>query len=397
MPESKALGRLLGLVRGQPGGPGDPGGPGQRAAGAGPCERAAGTGEAALELAAAAREQGLGAWLLGEIEAGRLAWAGPVRERLVGERRTLLVRTLGQIALASRCARLLAARGMRTLALKGVAIAETVCDLEAERPMSDVDLLALDDWRGAIAVLAEAGFLELARADHAWAFRDPVSGGVLELHRSVTSAPGLFPCDGEGAWRRRRAGRTPPLELPGPEDLLLWLALHASFQHGFVLSLSQWLDFRRVIERERVDGALLRDLAEQARALPALGAALLVAEAVVGLKLPSALAPLTHELPRGLRRWLSPRLARASLFLSPSQPQLARARFELLARRRAELLWRTLVLPETTRGDRRPLPRLAQGLGRVLQVLRRHGLRRETRPAPTATRIAGAREPGRKT
>src|SRR5207342_3313102 len=101
----------------------------------------------------------------------------------------------------------------------------------------------------------DAGFAEVARGDHAWAFRDPSGHGIVELHRSVTSAPGLFPLDAFGLWQRRRAGRGQLRAWPSAEDLLLQLALHAAFQHGLVLSLVQWLDFRLLLEREPLDVA----------------------------------------------------------------------------------------------------------------------------------------------
>ncbi len=107
--------------------------------------------------------------------------------------------------------------------------------------------------RDGVGALAAAGFTEVARGDHAWAFRDPAGHGILELHRSVVSAPGLYPLDREGLWARRREGRGQLKVLPSPEDLLLQLALHAAFQHGLVLSLAQWLDFRLVLEREPID------------------------------------------------------------------------------------------------------------------------------------------------
>ncbi len=319
-------------------------------------------------LADEASGQGLTSVLLAAIDEGRLPWARPLREALVAERRRVLVRTLGQVALAARVTTLLAARGIRALPLKGVAIVETVCDLEADRPMSDADLLVLERWPEGLGLLRDEGFVALARGDHAWALRDPGSGLVLELHRSVTSAPGLFPLDAEGLWMRRRPGRGQQPFLPSAEDLLVQLALHASFQHGFVLSLAQWLDFRRVLEREALDWAQLRALAETARADVALAAALLAAEAVVAARFPVALRPLVGRLPRGLRSWLEPRLAAPLGFVAPAPADLARVRWKLLAGRRAELLWRTLVLPEAADGDDRLPARLGLAARRAVRL-----------------------------
>jgi hypothetical protein len=76
-------------------------------------------------------------------------------------------------------------------------------------------------------------------------------------------------------------------------------------------------------------------------------------------------------LPAGLQRWLSPRLASPLSFVSPSEPDLARVRWELLSGRRAELLWRTLVQPETPEGDRRLRARVVFAVGRALRLARR--------------------------
>lgn len=325
-------------------------------------------GVAPQDLAQAARAQGVAGLLLGLVERDRPAWAAPVEASLADRRRADLVRTLAQVGLAARVLALLGSRGVRALPLKGAALAETVYDVESDRPMSDVDVLALERWPEARAALVEEGYAEVARGDHAWAFRAPGGGEIVELHRSVVSAPGLFPLDAEGLWARSRPGRGQLPRLPSAEDLLLQLALHAAFQHGLVLSLVQWLDFRRLLEREPVDVSRLVALAALARAEVPLGAALLAAEAVVKAPVPALLRP---RLPAGLRRWLEPRLAGPLALVAPSAPELARLRWELLAGRRAELLWRTLVLPETPEGDERLAARVAFAFGRGLRLARR--------------------------
>ncbi len=324
-------------------------------------------GLSAGDLAETARGQGVAGVLLGAIERSRPEWAAEVEAPLAAHRRTLLVRTLGQVGLASRALGLLEARGIRGLPLKGAVLAETVYDVESDRPMSDVDVLALERWPEAVAVLVEAGFAEVARGDHAWAFRDPRGDGIVELHRSVVSAPGLFPLDPEGLWARSRKGGGQLARLPSAEDLLLQLALHAAFQHGLVLSLVQWLDFRRVLEREAIDPGRLLAIAAAARAGVPLAVALRAAEAVVAAPLSP---PLRRRLPDGVERWLEPRLGAPLGFVSPSEPRLARARWELLRGRRAELLWRTLVQPETPEGDTRLGARVAFAFGRALRLAR---------------------------
>ncbi|HEX9187549.1 MAG TPA: nucleotidyltransferase family protein, partial [Vicinamibacteria bacterium] len=249
MPESKARALLLGLVREGvlPASPDPPVG--------------------LEELGQTAAAQGLSGLLLSAVEGGRAPWAEPLREGLTADRRRRLARALRQIQLLTRAVALLSEAGIRTLPLKGAVLAETVYDIESDRPMSDVDLLALERWRDGLALLERSGYAVLSQGDHAWALREAASGELLELHRSVTSAPGLFPCDVGALWARRLPGRAQLAFRPSPEDLLLQLALHAAFQHGLVLSLVQWLDFRRVLEREAVDVERLRARAVESRAL----------------------------------------------------------------------------------------------------------------------------------
>ena len=318
-------------------------------------------------LVETARQQGVSGLLLNAVERDRPRWAAPLIETLAAERRLVLVRTLAQIGLAARALGLLAARGVRALPMKGAVLAESVYDVESDRPMSDVDVLALERFPEAVAALRDAGFTEVTRGDHAWVYRDPGGAGILELHRSVVSAPGLFPIDPEGLWARSRAGRAQLPRRPSAEDLLLQLALHATFQHGLVLSLVQWLDFRRVLEREPIDAEGLHSLAAAARAEAPLAAALLAAEAVVKAPVP---ARLRQRLPSGLRRLLLPRFADPRALVAPAEPRVARVRWELLAGRRPELLWRTLVLPETPEGDERLAARVAFAFSRALRLAR---------------------------
>ena len=342
-------------------------------------------GVSAADVADSARIQGLSGLLLEAAEADPSSWAGPLVADLVAWRRGALVRGLGQVALAARVLDLLAARGIRALPLKGVVLAEVAYDVESDRPMSDVDVLALERWPEAVAVLQDAGFTEFARGDHAWAFTDRATGTLVELHRSVSSCPGLFPLDADAVWERARPGRGQLPRVSSPEDLLVQLGLHAAFQHGLVLALVQWLDFRRVLERERIETDRLLTVARASRAEVPLAAALLVAAAVVAAPLPPTLLDrLGESLPPGLSRWLGPRLEHPLAFVHPETTDLARVRWELMAGRRAELVWRTLAVPGGP-GDE-------EGVGaRAAGMLRRAGrLGRARLARPQSLLVDGA-------
>lgn len=326
--------------------------------------------DAAPGIAAAARDQGLAGLLHHILESADAPWPRAVRDALALDRRQALVRGVRQLALAARVLDRLDRAGLRALPLKGAALLETLYDSEGDRTMSDVDLLVLDDWPLARRLLHADGFTECELADHVAVLREPGSGAVLELHHSVTSSPGIFPLDRDGLWSRSVLGTGQIRRRPCPEDLLLQLALHAAFQHGLVVSLAQWLDFRRLLERFELDPDRLREAARAARAETPLRAALLAARAVVEAPLPVWLHEMAASAPR--------RFARQGVdpldFVTPAEPDLARVRIRLLPGRRIELLLRTVFSARPGDGAS-PLQKGMRGAVRAGSLLRRWGPR----------------------
>jgi Uncharacterised nucleotidyltransferase len=295
------------------------------------------------ELTSIAASQGLSARLCRAIDGAPERWPDAQRAALREAGRAGLVRTLRQLDVAARAASLLGAHGLRCLPLKGCAVAEWLYDSPAERSMSDVDLLGLDDWSAGRALLERHGFLVLEEADHAVSLRDPRTGVVVELHRSVTSCPGLFPLDAEGLWVRSREPGDGRPRRPAPEDLLVQLASHATFQHGLVLSLGQYLDFRHLFERCALDLGLVSAAARAARAERLLAPALALASALVAAPVPPELGEWAQaQLSARQRRWLRAALRDPLRFVAPAPASLARIRWVMLQGRRPELLRRTL-------------------------------------------------------
>lgn len=325
-------------------------------------------------LARDAREQGLLGLLDAALEADLAPWPPAVRRALRDGHRALLLRGVRQLDLMGRVQDLFERRGLRALPLKGAALAETYYDSVGERPMSDVDALALDDWTASVRALSEVGFAEVGRADHAWSFVDPATGERLELHHSVCSCTGLYPVDGEGLWSRTRPGAGQVPRLPSAEDLLVQLSLHAAFQHGLVLGLVQYLDFRRILERSPVDPDRLLELAARSRAMAVLAVSLEAAAAVVGAPVPTHLREgLRAALPRPLGRWLDRRLAEPLSFLIPARARIGGLRWLLARGRRLDLVRRTVLSPLPGPGE----PALRRALGaaaRVFTLIRRWGI-----------------------
>lgn len=288
-------------------------------------------------FAALAREHRLASLLAAALPSGA-RWDALRGDLQAAARQSLFV-VMQQLELAARVGGLLASRGIRCLPLKGAALAENTYDSPGDRPMADVDLLALDDPDAAMALLADHGFTEVARAEHAVAFRDPATRIPLELHRHVTSCAELFPIDTRGLWERSRHQAGLVGRVPSPEDLLVLLSLHAAFQHGLVLSLVQYLDFRRVLERLRPDPERVLELSAACGAEAALLTATAAAERVVAAPMPEAFRRRLAAQPP-LARWVARRLE--GPLLEPAVPPLARTRWALARGRRLRLLRLTL-------------------------------------------------------
>lgn len=302
-------------------------------------------------LARVARGEGLAGLLHDAIVEQAIPWPGPARAVLREAVQDDFAGGVRQLETARRVQHLLEAAGVRSLPLKGAAVAERLYDSVAHRPMLDVDVLVLDGWPRAVAVLEAAGFRPERAADHAQAFLEPALGTIVELHRGVTSCASLFATDGEGLWRRSRAGAGLVGRVPSTEDLLVQLSLHAAFQHGLSLRLVQWLDFRRLLEREPPDLAALERVVEDARAERAVGLALEAARAAVG-------APIAPDLDDLVGGWLPETLRRVAAALD-GRPALPWLRWQLADGRRARFIRETL----RPRGSTRDRGRAARALG----------------------------------
>lgn len=288
---------------------------------------------------AAAVEQGLSALLHERVVRHRLPWPAQALAALRDAHRAALARSIRQLEAARRVLALLAAHGLRGLPLKGAAVAESLYDCVADRPMGDVDILALDDFAAALRVLEAGGFRRGEAGDHACGLVEPETGVIVELHRSLTSCGRLFQLDAERLWSRSRPGAGQVPRLPAPEDLLVQLSLHAAFQHGLALRLVQYLDFRRLFERTPPVSEALLEAARCARAESSLALSLAAASVVVGAPVPASLSEsLARFMPPRLKAWLARRVADPSTLVSPASSDLLRLRWWLAGERRWALL-----------------------------------------------------------
>lgn len=168
----------------------------------------------------------------------------------------------------------LAKAGIPIVPLKGAALALTVYDDAAWRPMSDVDYWVRDgQMNRAIRAMQQAGYqLRSSLEERPPALQKLFDGevqlvgpdqGLVELHWSPFSGwwlQGAARVDNEGLWKRLQPlaagneGGAPDLMQLAPEDLILQLAVHVSVNHKFgIWPVRSLLDIYLVATRNAVD------------------------------------------------------------------------------------------------------------------------------------------------
>jgi hypothetical protein len=268
-----------------------------------------------------------------------------------------------------RCLAALRATGVRTLVLKGAALALAHYPDPALRPMGDLDLLVSPaQWPAAARALEALDWVVEDTAEHGAALAGP-GGARLELHGALASCPSVFPISFDDVYGRSVALAGFDGRRLGDEDTLVHLALHTAFQHGFRARLGHYVDLERLLGGP-LDIRRLIVLATAARASRPLAASLAVAKVLLGLSPPADLdRSLDGHVPAALRGWMAEKSERPWELLDG--PGLARARW-LLADGlvcRARLLAGTLWpgRPDGSRGVS-PWKALARGR-RLLQHL----------------------------
>ncbi len=158
--------------------------------------------------------------------------------------------------------RALRADGIEVILLKGVHLAEVVYGNRALRPMYDVDILVrqTDLLRAEVkllemgygpAVISNNGF-DFAGHHHLPPLAKP-GGGKIEIHWSIERPDTPFKIDVDGLWKRARPAVIAGVEglVLSPEDLILHLCLHASFDHEFDFGLRSLWDIAEVLRHYR--------------------------------------------------------------------------------------------------------------------------------------------------
>lgn len=152
--------------------------------------------------------------------------------------------------------------GVAVVALKGAHLGHIVYGNAALRTMGDLDLMVRRDQLGsAEGLLIRLGYtpqhdsleqMDYARHHHTRPLGKP--GAVrIDLHWSIARPTAPFDVDLDGMWERAVPARIAGSEalVLSPEDLLLHLCLHASFDHQFRLGLRACWDILEAVRHHR--------------------------------------------------------------------------------------------------------------------------------------------------
>lgn len=155
-------------------------------------------------------------------------------------------------------------RQIPVILLKGIYLADQVYDNPGLREMNDIDLLCKSsDLKPAYRFLTKMGYSSInpvqieninnviQQHQH---LAPLVKEGVaaFELHWNITRPGKIYSIDPDELWPRAE-----PIYIAGekayslcPEDLLLHLCIHTSYQHNFSFGLRPFVDIAEVIQKE---------------------------------------------------------------------------------------------------------------------------------------------------
>jgi hypothetical protein len=248
----------------------------------------------------------------------------------------------------------LAKEGIPVILLKGLHLARFVYAEPALRSMTDIDLLVpRERLAEAERIFLSLGYGPLprpdleeytARSNHLAKLHKP-GAPVLELHWTIELPTSPFHIDLDGLWARARATELQGVTvfLLAPEDLLLHLALHESYHHGFAWSaLKGLVDLDAVVVRHaaELDWTVLAKRANTWGASGFIYTTLRLVKEILGTPIPTAtFEALRHDpgdeavIEAARQHVLSPELKLPEPYLELAGKTGLRERWSLIRRR----------------------------------------------------------------
>jgi hypothetical protein len=232
-------------------------------------------------------------------------------------------------------------RGLRPVALKGMALALSVYPEETQRTMSDIDLMLPEgEMEAAGQVMVALGYRQHESVDRPLALQEMAGGEIqfynrqrrlVELHWSPFAGwwvKRTTAIDDKAIWRRI-APLSPSLAQLDPEDTVIHLAVHLAVNHHFcAAAIRGFIDIAFAAQKRPVDWEIVVERAKKWRVATAVYAALDMADQLVGI--PGIDVALRRLRPWAARRWLIGRLVTPAGVLARRDLAAERYRYLLL-------------------------------------------------------------------
>jgi len=189
--------------------------------------------------------------------------------------------------------------GIPAAGLKGVYLLENVYPDIGSRSMNDIDLLVKkQDLPKSLAVLQELGYqvetyFDLADENIDTKHVPPMTKpghAIVELHWTLLEEDEPFTIDAEALWQRALPAKIANVDAMtlGPEDLILHLCLHLTYQHYLTLGLRGLMDIAQVIHKfeKKIDWKKLAQIAQSWGAERVTALTLKLVETQLGMPIP---------------------------------------------------------------------------------------------------------------
>lgn len=204
------------------------------------------------------------------------------------------MRNLGRYAELHRLLAALQTEGIPVILLKGIYLAEAVYAQAGLREMSDIDLLARPgDHQRIVEILACLGYVSSPPTYSDNHIPPMVKEGCasFEIHWNLVELGDPCRIDPACWWRNAMPVRIAGSEALAlsPENLLLHLCIHASYQHQFDIGLRPYLDLAATIDHfaSVIDWPCLIERAEEWGCRRGIYLPLRLAQELVGANLPA--------------------------------------------------------------------------------------------------------------
>lgn len=269
-----------------------------------------------------------------------------------------LWRQLGQVL------DILGQHGIAVAPVKGAHLAECFYEDIALRPMGDIDFLVhKTDVTKVEDCLASLGYQ--LRGGRDWyleehfhvAYISPQNGSCLEIHWHIIPNDSPFSIDIEDVWERMGPGTVAghSVSLFSPEDFVLYLCLHASYQHGFGGGLLAFFDIAQILRQtgDHFDWDLALRLARAWRVEKCAAIALHLAQLWLDAPVP---APALDQLcESSMREEKAAMAATLTLRRANMSRDLAKLWGGKGVREKTAAVWRNVFLPRDLLADLYPV------------------------------------------